>query len=909
MKPRHVLIGILLLVLLLSACGQGDQPPQKNWWEEQNLPQPITAESTDLSQERESPSLVEGQPVVAVVEAVNDGSVDVRDEIQAAIDQAYTRYSGGVVFLPAGRYRIDSALRIKGNVTLMGEWSSLDEGVDGSRTVLEIYDREGVSSALGKGTGTFELDENAGLRNLTIYYPNQGKNGIKAYPATITNRAYMMSSCENLTIVNAYSGIEINGHNQSHYRNIEMTALYNGFYFNGIREVPVLENLRISPYYWSVYDGKYEEEMLRSQLQRRVTGFTLGFIDWIYAYGLEVDGCQTGIRFVSGDHGGTVGSTNGQFDGLNIERCETALRFEAANGIGNTFARSHFSAEGEESAVVVCGAEFGDSALFFDDCGFSGEGEIVSHTEATDGLGNLFFTNCQFEEWKEGGYALDVSNGFLTLTSCRFDQNGGLYLSGERFDYAFLTDNEGLDVRTDAFAQNKYSVEQGYEIPELEIDLPAGREFPDPAEEKLYYADDFGAVSYPEYQMFEGDLSALKDSALSIQQALNAAAESGGGIVMLGKGYYRLDQYLVIPAGVELRGVSENVKHFGVASRGTVLVTCDYGKDDPDRTPLITLGEGAGVYGLTVYYQGQVPPAAGQTADTYQNAVPYPVTFSLPKDRSYLGCVTVVNGYESIKVSGKDAYLFKLRGLGLKTFLTLDGADRTRIDYLLGTGGDWQDCYGVGDADIPSNIPPSTWWQQFPNYRYATGVEINNSDDVTLYESFVFGFGTGLKLTGEVSRLQAYGFGVDASADGVVIEGAGTDNVFLGSELVSSDHSIWVKSGYEGEVSFFLTNCWLSPDHRQECLIEDGTVTLQGYKSTVGGITVTGGRVMISDVLLTSDARILNGETQPLVHLCIGPEVESLTAVSVLGSGSDRTVRLDNQAGDRATLVHIRTKS
>lgn len=873
------------------------------------MPQPITTACQDLSQERELPALLDGQPVVAIVNTVRDGSVDVTDDIQSAIDEAYVRYSGGVVFLPSGRYRLDSALRVKGNVTLMGEWAPLKEDPDSPRTVLEVYDREGNSYELGKGTGTFELDENAGLRNLTIYYPNQGNNGIKAYPATITNRAYMMSSCENLTLVNAYSGIEINGHNQSHYRDIEMTALNNGFYFNGIREIPVLENLSVSPYYWSAYDGKYEEDMLRTQLRRRVTGLTLGFIDWIYACGIRVDGCQTGIRFVSGDHNGTVSSTNGQFDGLEIRRCTVAMQFEAANGIGSTFARSTFEVEGTQSCAIQCGADFGDTALFFENCTFSGEAALVSHTKAQDGRGNLFFADCNFADWGKADYALDISNGYLTLTGNQFHGEHGLRLSGANFGRALLYGNEGLKTQTDAFTKDRCETGEGQALPALNIGEISSAALPKPAAEKLFYAEDFGAVSYAEYRIFEESGAALKDSAVAIQQALNAAAENGGGTVMLGKGYYLLDQYLVIPAGVELRGVSENVKHFGVAARGTVLVTSEYGKNAPDSQALITLGQGAGVYGLTIYYSEQVPPVQGQTSETYQNAVPYPVTLSLPKDRAYLACVTVVNGYDAIRVTGKQAYLFKLRGLGLKTFLTLDGADGTRVDYLLGTGGDWQDCYGVGDADVPSNIPPSTWWQQFPNYRYATGVEIRNSDDVVLYESFVFGFGTGLKLSGEVNRLQSYGFGVDASADGVVLEGTGTGNIFLNSELVSGEHTIWAKSGYEGEVAFHLTNAWLSAGYRQECLIEDGTVLLRGYKSTVGGISVTGGKVVLSEVLLTADTLTVNGETQPLVHLNIGPDVESLTAVGVLGSGADRRVRIVNQAGDRTNLILVREKS
>jgi hypothetical protein len=68
-----------------------------------------------------------GSPVFRSVKdygALGDDSHNDRDAIQAAIDAATTA-GGGVVFLPAGDYRIGAALNITGNrVTLMGEGSA-----------------------------------------------------------------------------------------------------------------------------------------------------------------------------------------------------------------------------------------------------------------------------------------------------------------------------------------------------------------------------------------------------------------------------------------------------------------------------------------------------------------------------------------------------------------------------------------------------------------------------------------------------------------------------------------------------------------------------------------------------------------------------------------------------------------
>ncbi len=69
--------------------------------------------------------------------AVGDGVVDDRDAIAAAMDAANAA-NGGIVFVPKGRYRIDSELPVLGeNVTLRGETSTNAFYTDG--TFFETY--------------------------------------------------------------------------------------------------------------------------------------------------------------------------------------------------------------------------------------------------------------------------------------------------------------------------------------------------------------------------------------------------------------------------------------------------------------------------------------------------------------------------------------------------------------------------------------------------------------------------------------------------------------------------------------------------------------------------------------------------------------------------------------------------
>ncbi|HLW00129.1 MAG TPA: glycosyl hydrolase family 28-related protein [Ktedonobacterales bacterium] len=114
---------------------------------------------------------------------------------------------GGVVYVPDGIYKISGTLVVPAGVTLRGDWTT-PGGAAG--TILEAYSGQGSSS----GTPFINLYVSAAVRNLSIWYPNQGYTAstISAYPWTIENlpngstlSAY--ASVENVTLFNSYQGI------------------------------------------------------------------------------------------------------------------------------------------------------------------------------------------------------------------------------------------------------------------------------------------------------------------------------------------------------------------------------------------------------------------------------------------------------------------------------------------------------------------------------------------------------------------------------------------------------------------------------------------------------------------------------------------------------------------------------
>src|SRR5690606_32096305 len=93
----------------------------------------------------------------------------------------------------------------------------------------------------------------------------------------------------------------------------------------------------------------------------------------------------------------------------------------------------------------------------------------------------------------------------------------------------------------------------------------------------------------------------VTDDTASIQAALNAAAAAGGGTVYLPAGRYFVASHLSVGANVELRGASDGAHHYGTTPRGTVLLATEY-PNQPAESPFITLANGAGVRGVSIFY-------------------------------------------------------------------------------------------------------------------------------------------------------------------------------------------------------------------------------------------------------------------------------------------------------------------
>ena len=84
-----------------------------------------------------------------------------------------------------------------------------------------------------------------GVKDLSIWYPEQTASGIVPYPFTLIQKGGDNATFENLTLVNSYQGIKIGpGSNELHYvHNVDGTPLKVGIWYDSTTDIGRLEGV------------------------------------------------------------------------------------------------------------------------------------------------------------------------------------------------------------------------------------------------------------------------------------------------------------------------------------------------------------------------------------------------------------------------------------------------------------------------------------------------------------------------------------------------------------------------------------------------------------------------------------------------------------------------------------------
>lgn len=316
---------------------------------------------------------------VVTDEAFGADSTGKNDSTQAIKDAIsyVAALGGGTVYLPRGKYRIVGSITVDNYVTLMGNYVDPDTVIDGNYGTLIIAD---VSPSGENLPGLFRLRGNSGIVGLTVWYPQQTIDDVRAFPYTfeIPGGAYsilehMQFTIKNVTLINSYAGIAASrtvnpsipiGQQDAHeglvVENFKGTVLKRGFDCVNESDVGYVKNVVLSPKYWAQATtlGAPSEQSVRAFTNSNGCGLMLGDLEWSPYYDITVDGYKTGVHIIEGTR---IQEDNpiafmGGFYRLIITDCQYGLVVDQLyKGWGMLVTHSQIS--GEKASVINNAAE------------------------------------------------------------------------------------------------------------------------------------------------------------------------------------------------------------------------------------------------------------------------------------------------------------------------------------------------------------------------------------------------------------------------------------------------------------------------------------------------------------------------------------------------------------------------
>jgi len=203
--------------------------------------------------------------VASPYNADDTGVNDCTTAVQAAIDMVDAK-GGGVVYFPPGKYRFDGKLNVNSNIALIGHWKDPSQTYDiNDITLLKVYssDVDIHTDAYGNwddpntDPNSFIrlTGENATVKNLSIWYPEQNVSDPCTYPWTISFPGRDPKGIENITLFNSYDGIAAWKASAMHAKNLYGTVLNRGFVVANAMEYAYMCNVNFKNDYWKDADS------------------------------------------------------------------------------------------------------------------------------------------------------------------------------------------------------------------------------------------------------------------------------------------------------------------------------------------------------------------------------------------------------------------------------------------------------------------------------------------------------------------------------------------------------------------------------------------------------------------------------------------------------------------------------
>ena len=209
---------------------------------------------------------------------------------------------GGTMYVPAGKYLLNSRIVVPDRVTLVGDFKGVNSNDYGT---VFLCNKPYSPEASDLDNAQIYLYSNSGINGVTFYYPNQNIYSVTEYGHTIYTEGNAAVNMANLFFINSYKGIAVNTPTRGSGELANIENVYGTFLKSGISgyiqtDVGYWNNINISPSYYANAINQYrciDSDALINYTRANLTALTLGDLDDFAFNKINVDNAHIGIFF------------------------------------------------------------------------------------------------------------------------------------------------------------------------------------------------------------------------------------------------------------------------------------------------------------------------------------------------------------------------------------------------------------------------------------------------------------------------------------------------------------------------------------------------------------------------------------------------------------------------------------